>query len=346
MLVTDNRQQRKRNKTYADVVVNITDNSALCYNTKSDNDTTPNRNKKDLRSTGQKSTVSKEELKSVCDLLLSEDSLTAEPRPPVLIADTSISDNTSAPSNAEEPREEIHNYDNSVSDMDEEPLSVLIDLQNAEPDTQYEIGNPIVKSEGLSTKATVTDEGRLQGSFCSKTVFNLSQRVLSEIVIQVLEKGLDFTPIQKSINEAELRKDFEEFSRRMRIRWNFRDQPSEDFSDKPAFRPKSNWKPPPGHPGLELFLSQLEKEIFNGLLNDSISIPSNMSKEEWEALRGLADDRSIVIKQADKGSCVVVWCRDDYIKEANKQLEDKTVYKDIDLKKQFCRTWLSFFIFI
>ena len=28
--------------------------------------------------------------------LLSEDSLTAEPRPPVLIADTSISDNTSA----------------------------------------------------------------------------------------------------------------------------------------------------------------------------------------------------------------------------------------------------------
>ena len=119
----------------------------------------------------------------------------------------------------------------------------------------------------------------------------------------------------------------------MRIRWNFRDQPSEDFSDKPAFRPKSNWKPPPGHPGLELFLSQLEKEIFNGLLDDSISVSSNMSSEEWEALRGLADDTSIVIKQADKRSCVVVWCREDYIKEANKQLEDKTVYKDINFKK-------------
>ena len=58
-----------------------------------------------------------------------------------------------------------------------------------------------------------------------------------------------------------------------------------------------------------------------------------MSKEEWEALTGLADDRSIVIKQADKGSCVVVWCRDDYIKEANKQLEAKTVYKDINFKE-------------
>ena len=281
----------------------------------------------------QKSTISKEELKSVCNLLLSKDSLTAEPRPPVLIADTSVSDNTSAPSNTEEPREEIQNHDSSVSDMDEEFLSVLFNLQNAEPDTQHEIGNPIVKSEGFPNKATATDEGRSQGSFCSKTVFNLSQRVLSEIEIQVLEKALDFAPNQKSINENELRKDFEYFSRRMRIRWNFRDQPSEDFSDKPAFRPKSNWKHPPGHPGLELFLSQLEKEIFNGLLNDSISIPSNMSKEEWEALRGLADDRSIVIKQADKGSCVVVWCRDDYIKEANKQLEAKTVNKDINFKE-------------
>ena len=46
--------------------------------------------------------------------------------PPVLIVDTAISDNTSAPSNTEEPREEIQNYDNSVIDLDEELISVLI----------------------------------------------------------------------------------------------------------------------------------------------------------------------------------------------------------------------------
>ena len=105
------------------------------------------------------------------------------------------------------------------------------------------------------------------------------------------------------------------------------------------FCPKSNWKPPPSHPGLELFSSQLKKEIFNDLLNDSISVPSDMSKEKWEAWRGLADDKSIAIKQVDKGSCVVVWCRGDYIKEANKQLEDKTIYKD----KNFKETILSDF---
>ena len=52
-LVTDNRQQRKRNKTYADVIVNNTDKSELCYKTKSDNEMRPNRNKKGLRSSVQ-----------------------------------------------------------------------------------------------------------------------------------------------------------------------------------------------------------------------------------------------------------------------------------------------------
>ena len=73
--------------------------------------------------------MSKEELESVCNLLLSEDSLTAEPRPPVLIADTSISDNLFAPSNKEESREEKQNHGNSVSNLDEELLSVLIDYK-------------------------------------------------------------------------------------------------------------------------------------------------------------------------------------------------------------------------
>ena len=72
----------------------------------------------------------------------------------------------------------------------------------------------------------------------------------------------------------------EEFSRRLHIRWNFTDHPSEGFSDKPVFRLKSTLKPPPSYPGLELLMSQFEKEILNGLLNDSISVVSNLSKEE------------------------------------------------------------------
>ena len=46
----------------------------------------------------------------------------------------------------------------------------------------------------------------------------------------------------------------------------------------------------------------------------------------------LANDRSTVIKKADKGSYVVVWDQNDYIAEAEKQLSDENIYKDINFK--------------
>ena len=118
----------------------------------------------------------------------------------------------------------------------------------------------------------------------------------------------------------------------MRTKWNFRNEPSQDFSVTPAFARKSSWKPPLGHPNLEVFLSQVESELFIET-QDSLRY-SNLSQEEWRAVRSLADDRSIVIKKADKGSCVVVWDRWDYIKEAEKQLGDSTVYNEINYNKK------------
>ena len=49
-------------------------------------------------------------------------------------------------------------------------------------------------------------------------------------------------------------------------------------------------------------------------------------------MRALANDRIIVITKAEKGSCVVVWDRNDYIVEAEKQLSDENIYKDINFK--------------
>ena len=43
----------------------------------------------------------------------------------------------------------------------------------------------------------------------------------------------------------------------------------------------------------------------------------------------LRDDPTIIIKGADKGSTVAVWDREDYLKEAYKQLEDKDVYEEV-----------------
>ena len=85
--------------------------------------------------------------------------------------------------------------------------------------------------------------------------------MLTDTEIKVLERGLDFAPIQRKINEPELRRDFNEFCRRMRLKWHFRDEP-QGFNETPAFTPKSTWRPPKGNACLEVFLSQVEKELF------------------------------------------------------------------------------------
>ena len=55
---------------------------------------------------------------------------------------------------------------------------------------------------------------------------------------------------------------------------------------------------------------------------------NNLTSKERLALYDLKNDKNIVIKGADKGSAVVVWDREDYIKEAEKQLGDSDVYEE------------------
>ena len=103
--------------------------------------------------------------------------------------------------------------------------------------------------------------------------------------------------------------------------------PTKEFIEIPAFRIKSNWSSPKGHLALEMFLSQMEGEMFSPLPGNSTSY--NLTKEEWKAMRGLAENRSIVIKPADKGSCVVVWDKLDYLAEAENHLKDNNTYQDV-----------------
>ena len=51
-------------------------------------------------------------------------------------------------------------------------------------------------------------------------------------------------------------------------------------------------------------------------------------------MRSLQNDRSAVIKPADKGSSVVVWNRTDYLKEAKMQLSDKKDYQELRITEK------------
>ena len=113
--------------------------------------------------------------------------------------------------NSAEIQNSSNSFDQSVADteyftsQDRELISILEELQN----------NTVTVSHN-STGTT-----RLTGHFCLDTVFNLSNRVLTDAEINVLEKGLDYAPIQNKINEPELRTDFEEFCRKMCLKWHF-----------------------------------------------------------------------------------------------------------------------------
>ena len=102
--------------------------------------------------------------------------------------------------------------------------------------------NDMHKSQGFTAeKSPKSVNGRMKGYFCSKTVFNLNRKVLTEIEIRVLEKGLGFAPTPTRINESGLKTDFNKFSRKMRCKWYFRNEPTENFSEKPAVNINSNW---------------------------------------------------------------------------------------------------------
>ena len=79
-----------------------------------------------------------------------------------------------------------------------------------------------------------------------------------------------------------------------------------------------------------MYLSQVKNKLFS-IIDESVRY-SNLSKEKWIAMRSLADDRSTVIKKADKGSCIVVWDRNNYLTEAEKQLENPKVYRKLAFK--------------
>ena len=63
---------------------------------------------------------------------------------------------------------------------------------------------------------------------------------------------------------------------------------------------------------------------------------NNLSKEERNALCNLIDDPTIIIKDADKGSSVVVWDRADYLQEAPKMLlSNNPLYPKQKLKNPY-----------
>ena len=90
-------------------------------------------------------------------------------------------------------------------------------------------------------------------------------------------------------------------------------------------KPKSKFNPRHKDATIEFYLSSLEEKLMK------VEVPkdkfNNLTKSDLKASYDLKNDKSVVIKSADKGSAVVVWDREGYIKEGEKQLGDVEVQR-------------------
>ena len=78
----------------------------------------------------------------------------------------------------------------------------------------------------------------------------------------MLARGLFFCPAPRSITLTEVRADFHEFSRRMRLLDYFHGNPPE--SDRNPVRTQSNWIPPLHRdPALDTFLQAVGHDLLN-----------------------------------------------------------------------------------
>lgn len=158
----------------------------------------------------------------------------------------------------------------------------------------------------------------------SKFVVNLSDKLLTAHHLSVFQKGLNFIPTPLYTNPIHTVKDTLLFNRRVRLAHFF--QNSTDHRTDPIF-PKLNtgWIPPSGlDPDVDSFIHHL---LQNSLTPRSSRKPkSNLSLQELTALKDLCSDKSIVIKQADKGGATVIWSSPDYEKEALRQLNNRQHY--------------------
>ena len=176
----------------------------------------------------------------------------------------------------------------------------------------------------ILSNAASLEGNRYKANFVSPNVITLSKRNLTKSEISLLSKGLQFVPTPKHFNKALLREELENFGRKLRLKWFFRND-ERQFNINP-FKQKSKFNPAKNDAAIEFYLSRLEEEILS--LDKKISY-SNLTKGERNALYSLRDDTSIIIKEADKGSGVVVWDRDDYLAEAKKQLDAKEFYQEL-----------------
>ena len=213
----DNREEQKKKRSYAEV--------------------TRNRKEEKIWSNQQRVILGNDRFENVNfsdiyqDMLRDEKSNSSR-----IVSSPKICANTSSSCNNSNQVKSINTLA-FLDSQDQDILKILEELQST-VEERTTLHNNI--------RSNCVYESRIEGHFYSDAVFNLSRIILRETEIKVLEKGLNFAPIQNKINEPELRTDFNKFCRCMRTKWYFKDQPAKYTSVfTQIYLDATKWTPKP-----------------------------------------------------------------------------------------------------
>ena len=163
----------------------------------------------------------------------------------------------------------------------------------------------------------------MEGKFVIKNVINLSIRNLSVSESSLLSKE-EFEGCARGykIVPAELKTESEEYGRNRRLMWHFRNDERSFVVD--IIKTNTSFNPRSKDIIIDTYLSYLEGRLLDiGIFSKRLN---NLTNEEQEALYSAKDEPSIIFKGADKGPSVVLWDRNDYFKDAYRQINDKEVH--------------------
>ena len=161
-------------------------------------------------------------------------------------------------------------------------------------------------------------------------IFNLSNKVLSQQHVNVLRRGLKFTPTPLP-NKIELKNDIQQFSRKLRLlEFFYKENESEEekSSDDSIIKNKSAFNPPRNRAKiLDQSIDSLNSLNFPNLQK---APKSNLSKLEWAAINDLKNNKNMEIKEAGKGGSGVILSKSHYKSMMLSQLNDEKTYKKLN----------------
>ena len=162
------------------------------------------------------------------------------------------------------------------------------------------------------------------------TVFNLSEQILSDTELSILKKGMKFVPTPLKTDTLEWKADI--LTLLHKIKWNFyfaKCSPGDKSkSDMISLRTHGKAAPKPTNKKQLDLCSRIER-----IEQTQVSKPKrNLSPALYEALERIVQklDHELTIKEADKGSGIVIMPKTFYNRKILEMLQDAT-YEESDV---------------